>query len=97
MVSPMNDNMSIIDNNRTLGFDAHSYTSGRWLWNDKHQRQMRRIDLNFDKLCQRIVDLFNGTKSVKDYEKKVGGFNRVFICIMDDSLRIVARLPFPFP
>ncbi|KAJ5826908.1 hypothetical protein N7447_003671 [Penicillium robsamsonii] len=36
-----------------LRVDPHSYTSGRWLRDDKHQRQLHRIDLNFDELCRR--------------------------------------------
>ncbi|KAJ5246157.1 hypothetical protein N7468_001140, partial [Penicillium chermesinum] len=76
-------------------FDPYLYTSGRWLRNDKRQRQLRQIDFNFDKLCQKIVDLSNGAKSIKDCEKKEGGFNRVFVFTMDDNSRVVARLPFP--
>lgn len=78
----------------TTGVDPHSYTSGRWLRDDKHQRQLRRIDLNFDELCRKVVGLYHGTKHIKSCEKKEGGFNRVFIFTMDDSSRVVARLPF---
>lgn len=95
MVGPTNDNVPCIDNNGILGFDPHVYTSGRWLRNDERQRQLRQINLNFNRLCQKIVDLFNGTKSIKDCEKKEGGFNRVFVFTMDDNSRVVARLPFP--
>lgn len=95
MVRPINHNVLCVDNNEILGFDPHLYTSGRWLRNDQRQRQIRQIDLNFDKLCQKIVDLSNGVKSIKDCEKKEGGFNRVFIFTIDDNSRVVARLPFP--
>lgn len=95
MVRPINHKVLCADNKETSGFDPHLYTSGRWLRNDKRQRQIRQIDLNFDKLCQKIVDLSNGAKSIKDCEKKEGGFNRVFIFTMDDNSRVVARLPFP--
>ncbi|KAJ5426904.1 hypothetical protein N7465_001974 [Penicillium sp. CMV-2018d] len=76
------------------GVDPHSYTSGRWLRDNKHQRQLRRIDFNFDELCRKVVGLYHGTKHIKSCEKKEGGFNRVFIFTMDDSSRVVARLPF---
>lgn len=95
MVRPTNHNVPYVDKNGILGFDPRVYTSGRWLRDDKRQRQIRQIDLNFDKLCQKIVDLSNGAKSIKDCEKKEGGFNRVFVFTMDDNSRVVARLPFP--
>lgn len=94
MVRLINHNVMCVDNNEILGFDPHVYTSGRWLRNDKRQRQIRQIDFNFDKLCQKIVDLSNGEKSIRDCEKRDGGFNRVFVFTMDNS-RVVARLPFP--
>ena len=94
MVSTVDQKVPRVNNNRLLGFDPHKYTTGRWLRNDEHQRQMRRIDLNFDKLCQKIVDLSQGSKSIKNCEKQEGGFNRVFIFTMDDNSRVVARLPF---
>ena len=40
------------------------------------------------------MDLYHGKKHIKSCEKKEGGFNRVFIFTMDDSSRVVARLPF---
>lgn len=94
MVSPVDHYVVNVDNNMILGLDPHLYTSGRWLRNDKRERQIRRIDLNFDELCRKIVDLSNGAISIKKCEKKEGGFNRVFIFTMDDSSRVVARLPF---
>ncbi|CDM37775.1 unnamed protein product [Penicillium roqueforti FM164] len=38
--------------NMDLGVNPHAYTSGRWLRNDKHQRQIRHLDINFDELCR---------------------------------------------
>lgn len=76
------------------GLEPRSYTSGRWLRNDKHERQARFIDLNFEELCQKVIETSNETKSIKLCERKEGGFNRVFIFTMDDDSRIVARLPF---
>ncbi|KAJ5124973.1 uncharacterized protein N7515_008798 [Penicillium bovifimosum] len=83
-----------MDQKNTYGLDPHSYTSGRWLRDDKHQRQLRQIDFNFDELCRRVTDVSHGIKHIKSCEKKEGGFNRVFIFTMDDSSRVVARLPF---
>jgi hypothetical protein len=44
-------------------------------------------------LCKRIVELCPGAVSIASYEKKEGGFNKVFIFTTDNGKRIVARLP----
>jgi hypothetical protein len=80
----------------SIGVDPHSYTSGRWLWNDNYERHIRRIDFDFAELCRKILGLFDGAKSIKNCEKKESGFSRVFIFTMDEGSRAVARLPFTF-
>jgi hypothetical protein len=40
------------------------------------------------------VALCPGTSSITSYDKKEGGFNRVFIFHTDNGKRVVARLPF---
>jgi len=62
-----------------LTVDPHVYTSGRWPRNDKLQRASRYIELDFDALFRRVVELCPGANSIADYEKKKGGFNRVFV------------------
>ncbi|KAJ5629939.1 hypothetical protein N7528_003596 [Penicillium herquei] len=76
------------------GFDPCRYTSGRWLRNDKFERQARYIDVNFELLCRKVIEISNGAESIVSCEKKEGGFNRVFIFTMDDGSRVIARLPF---
>jgi hypothetical protein len=73
--------------------DPHSYTSGRWLRHDKLQRDARYIKFDFDALRKRVIELCPGASSVVSYEKKEGGFNRVFIFTCDNGKRSVARLP----
>jgi hypothetical protein len=70
------------------------YTSGRWLRSDKLERDSRYISFDFDLLCKRVIDLCPGAVSIANYDKKEGGFNRVFIFTTDNAKRIVARLPF---
>lgn len=55
---------------------------------------MRYIAFNFDALCGKILKLCPGAGSIANCEKIEGGFNRVFIFTLDNSKRIVARLPF---
>ena len=74
MVRPINYEVLCVNKHEILGFDPHVYTSGRWLRDDKRQRQIRQIDLDFDNICQKIVDLSDGAKSIKHCEKKGRGF-----------------------
>jgi hypothetical protein len=76
------------------GLDPHSYTSGRWLHRDKLERDSRYIAFNFDALCRRVIELCPGAVSIAGYDKKEGGYNRVFIFTTDNTQRIVARPPF---
>ena len=78
---------------RSLAFDPHSYTTGRWLRNDKEQRQGRYISFDYDRLRKRVIELSPGAKAITRCEKSEGGFNRVFIFTCDNGKRIVARLP----
>ena len=76
------------------GLDPHAYTSGRWLRRDKLERDSRYIVFDFDALCRRVIELCPGAVSIATYDKKEGGFNRVFIFTTDNAKRVIARLPF---
>lgn len=80
--------------NVDTGLDPYTYTSGRWLRCDELERESRLIRFNFDALCRRIIELCPDANSITSYDKKEGGFNRVFIFHTDNAKRIVARLPF---
>ena len=77
----------------TLALDPYTYTSGRWLNQDKLERESRYIQFDFAALCKKAVELCPGAQRVIRYEKKEGGFNRSFIITMDDGTKVVARLP----
>lgn len=74
-------------------FDPYAYSSGRWLRNDKQERDSRYTIFDFDGLCQKVVRL-SGASAVTACEKIEGGFNRVFIFTLDNEKRVVAKLPF---
>ena len=78
---------------RSLAFDPHSYTTGRWLRNDKQQHQGRYISFDYNRLRKRVIELSPGAKAITRCDKSEGGFNRVFIFTCDNGKRIVARLP----
>jgi hypothetical protein len=78
----------------STGPEPYRYTSGRWLRRDALERESRLIKFDFDALCSRVLALCPGASSVISYDKKEGGFNRIFIFHTDNAKRIVARLPF---
>jgi hypothetical protein len=82
--------------NMGLDLDPYTYTSGRWLRHDKLQIDSRYIEFDFDALCRRVIELSPGATSIATYDKKEGGFNRVFIFTTDNGKTVVARLPFAF-
>ncbi|KAJ5086934.1 hypothetical protein NUU61_008241 [Penicillium alfredii] len=75
------------------GFDPYMYTSGRWLNRDELERNSRHIVFDFSALCDRTVSLCPGATKIVKYEKREGGFNRVFLFTMDTGSCVVARLP----
>lgn len=77
------------------GPDPYSYTSGRWLRQDALERDSRFVRFDFDALRRKVIALCPGASSISSYDKKEGGFNRVFIFHTDNAKRVVARLPFP--
>ena len=76
-----------------IALDPRIYTSGRWLRCDTLERDSRYIGFDFAALCKKVIELCPGAMSITGYEKKEGGFNKVFIFTMDDASRVVARLP----
>lgn len=75
------------------GLNPRKYTSGRWLRRDELERNTRILNVDFDALCHRVIKLCPGATSIAIYEKKEGGYNRIFIFTCDNVRRVVARLP----
>ncbi|EFR05414.1 hypothetical protein MGYG_08426 [Nannizzia gypsea CBS 118893] len=73
--------------------DPCAYTAGRFLLQDELQRNARHVQFNFTKLCEVAISVSEGACRVISYEKKEGGYNRVFILSLDNGKRIVARIP----
>lgn len=48
---------------------------------------------DFLALCEQAVHTCPGATSVVKYEKREGGFNRVFLLTMDNGSCVVARVP----
>ena len=87
--SPYNIHCANID----TGLDPRKYTSGRWLRRDELERSSRNLNFDFDALRHRVIELCPGATSITRYERKEGGYNRIFIFTCDNARRVVARLP----
>ncbi|KMU91683.1 hypothetical protein CIHG_09490 [Coccidioides immitis H538.4] len=75
------------------GQDPCSYTAGRFLHQDELQRNARHVQFSFSTLCEVAIGLCQGASRVTSYEKKEGGYNRVFVLACDNGERLVARIP----
>jgi hypothetical protein len=71
----------------------HEYTTGRWLKQDRLQRDARHLDIDFVALSAKAITLCPRARSISSCTKLEGGFNRAFLYTMDSGQRIVARIP----
>ena len=85
--------INVICPNVCVAPDPRVYSDGRWLSWDKLERESRYIEFDFAALCRTAVELCPGAVSIASYEKKEGAYNRVFIFTMNNTSRVVARLP----
>jgi hypothetical protein len=76
------------------GNDPYAYTGGKWLYRDKIEQSLRYIQFDFEALRRRVLEISHDSKSIVSYEKKEGGFNRVFIFVTDTGKKIIAKIPF---
>ncbi|KAF5856182.1 hypothetical protein ETB97_007792 [Aspergillus alliaceus] len=91
---PFPRNRDPIYPDKLICFDPHSYSSGRWLRQDKSERAARYIKFDFNALCQKVLDISPGAETITNCKKLEGGFNRVFVFTLNNAKRVVARLPF---
>ncbi|WEW59407.1 hypothetical protein PRK78_004879 [Emydomyces testavorans] len=85
--SPLNTSTLAIDG------DPREYIDGRFLHQDTLQRKSRYIEFNFDQLCRIAIEQCEDASGIARYERKEGGYNRVFILTMNTGKRVVARIP----
>ncbi|KAF8519327.1 kinase-like domain-containing protein [Hysterangium stoloniferum] len=75
------------------------YTRGRWLYNEREQNEIRYIRFNSEELV-RVTCEATGTRSCTLFTKleegyALGSYNKAFCLTLDDSSRVIARLPCP--
>ena len=72
---------------------ALDYTAGRWLKQDKSQRDSRHLGFDIAALRAKAVSLCPRARSVVSCHDSEGGFNRAFSFTTDSGKRMVARIP----
>ena len=71
----------------------YTYTSGRWLHQNKEQRAARYVGFDLDQLLKRVIESCPGASGITSCHKHEGGFNKVFVFTLDNRQRVVAKLP----
>ncbi|EZF76977.1 hypothetical protein H105_01799 [Trichophyton soudanense CBS 452.61] len=92
---PFSSSSARRDAMKELTSDPFLYTTGRWLNQDELQRQSRSLKFNFSLLCETVAKIYPGASKVNSYEKKEGGYNRVFIFTLDNGKKVVAKVATP--
>lgn len=71
-----------------------SYTSGRFVYNEKARMLERHIPFNVSAL-KNVVAKHVGHGNVKSIVKhSEGGFNRVLLATMEDGFRAIVKIPY---
>jgi hypothetical protein len=75
--------------------DLFSYTSGRYVYNEKKRLAERYIEFDIEAL-KLIAAESVGRQKVSHMKKLAeGGFNRVFLLTLDDGLEVIVKIPYP--
>ncbi|KFY76276.1 hypothetical protein V498_09687 [Pseudogymnoascus sp. VKM F-4517 (FW-2822)] len=75
--------------------ELFSYTSGRYLYNEKLRLAERYVKFNIEAL-KKIAAESVGRQNVTHITKLAeGGFNRVFLLTMEDGFEVIAKIPYP--
>ncbi|KAI9844752.1 MAG: Phosphotransferase enzyme [Sclerophora amabilis] len=74
--------------------DLFSYTSGRYLYNEKLRLAERYVEFDLAAL-QRVLEERVGHGQISKIEKFAeGGFNRVFLATMEDGHPVIVKIPY---
>ncbi|KAF5353961.1 hypothetical protein D9756_007032 [Leucocoprinus leucothites] len=71
------------------------FTSGRWLWNEREQNEVRYTPFDPRELI-RVSCKATGARSCTLFTKlEEGSYNKAFRLTLDDSINVIARIPCP--
>ncbi|OJD10857.1 hypothetical protein ACJ73_09674 [Blastomyces percursus] len=76
------------------GQELFSYTSGRYLYNEKLRLAERYVEFNIEALKKVTAESVHRERVVHMRKLAEGGFNRVLLLIMDNDLEIIVKIPY---
>ncbi|KAL0958568.1 hypothetical protein HGRIS_000708 [Hohenbuehelia grisea] len=69
----------------------------RWLWNEKEQRRLRRIEFDPDALQRIACEALGASECIAFAPLSEGSYNRTFRLTFDNGAQATAKIPFPMP
>ncbi|EAS33646.3 uncharacterized protein CIMG_04670 [Coccidioides immitis RS] len=74
--------------------EMFAYTSGRYLYNEKHRMAERYVEFNIDALRKVAAQSVNRESVAHMRKLAEGGFNRVLLLTMNDGLEVIVKIPY---
>lgn len=71
-----------------------TYTSGRYLYNEKLRLAERHVEFNIEALKGVVTRSVNCQSVVAIQKLAEGGFNRVLLLTMNDGLEVIVKIPY---
>ncbi|KAI9659460.1 MAG: hypothetical protein M1821_001718 [Bathelium mastoideum] len=75
--------------------ELYQYTNGRFLTQEKHQRDCRYVRFDVDALCEIAASIGPSASPVREVEKLEGGFSKALRIQKEDGTELVAKIPCP--
>jgi hypothetical protein len=72
-----------------------SYTSGRWLWNEREQLEARYRYFNIASLQQVACQAVGADKCISFEKIGEGNYNKAYHLEMEDGQKVIAKVPHP--
>ncbi|KAI9685112.1 MAG: hypothetical protein M1820_010834 [Bogoriella megaspora] len=90
------EKISLICRGKTISRDElFQYTNGRFLAQEKHQRDRRYIKFDVDALCDIAASTGPSVSPVRLVEKLEGGFSKALRIQKEDGTELIAKIPLP--
>lgn len=74
--------------------DLFSYSSGRFLYNEKTRLRERYVEFNINALKQALKSHVNRGNVVDLTKLAEGGFNRVLLATLEDGFKVIVKIPY---
>lgn len=81
-------------NSSLFNQELFSYTSGRYLYNEKLRLAERYVPFNIEALKKVTAHSVNREKVIQIKKLAEGGFNRVLLLTMDDGMEVIVKIPY---